>query len=54
MGKLIISVFYDVDNFCKELKAYFEHFRLSCEKETISFEPSSVYIWDNVMRRERL
>ena len=25
MDEIIISVFYDIDNFCKELKKYFEH-----------------------------
>lgn len=27
MDEIIISIFYDIDNFCKELKKYFEHFR---------------------------
>jgi len=26
MDELIISVFYKVDNFCKELNSYFQHY----------------------------
>ncbi len=31
MDEIIISVFYDMDNFCKELKKYFEHNFIPCE-----------------------
>ena len=33
MDEIIISVFYDIDNFCKELKKYFP-----CEEGTASFD----------------
>jgi len=43
MDKLIISVFYDVDNFCKELNSYFQHYFLSHDGKNISFEvPASL------------
>lgn len=36
---MIISVFYDIDNFCKELKKYFEHYLIATDGEASSFEP---------------
>ena len=43
MDELIISVFYEVDNFCKELNSYFQHYFLSHDGRNISLEvPSSL------------
>lgn len=43
MDELIISVFYEVDNFCKELNSYFQHYFLSHDGKNISLEvPSSL------------
>ena len=39
MDEMIISVFYDIDNFCKELKKYFEHYLIATDGEASSFEP---------------
>ena len=36
---MIISVFYDIDNFCKELKTFFERLLLFCNGKGASFEP---------------
>lgn len=41
MDEIIISVFYDIDNFCKELKKYFEHHLIAAKGEAASFEPPS-------------
>ena len=35
MDELIISIFCELDNFCKELNTYFEHFMLPCEKKKL-------------------
>lgn len=40
MDEFIISVFYDIDNFCKELKNYFEHSFIPCDRKKAFFEPS--------------
>lgn len=48
MDKLIISVFYDIDNFCKELKGYFEHYFIPGEKAA-SFEPPSALSLSEIM-----
>ena len=40
MDELIISIFYKVDNFCKEFKKYFEQHSLTCDGKMVSFEPS--------------
>ena len=40
MDELIISVFCELDNFCKELNTYFEHVMLPCEKKKLRLEPS--------------
>ena len=40
MDELIISIFYELDNFCKELNAYFEHSMLPCDKKKLRLEPS--------------
>ena len=40
MDELIISIFYEVDNFCKELKNYFEQHSFTCDGKKVSFEPS--------------
>ena len=37
MDEIIISVFYDIDNFCKELKKYFEHYLIAADGEAASF-----------------
>lgn len=43
MDELIISVFYDVDNFCKELNSYFQHHFLTYDNKNVSLEvPSSL------------
>ena len=38
MDELIISVFYDVDNFCKKLNSYFQHYFLSHDGKNIFLE----------------
>ena len=40
MDELIISIFCELDNFCRELNTYFEHFILPCEKKKFQLEPS--------------
>ena len=40
MDEFIISIFCELDNFCKELHAYFEHTWLPCEKKKLRLEPS--------------
>ena len=40
MDEFIISIFCELDNFCKELHAYFEHSMLPCEKKNFRLEPS--------------
>ncbi len=44
MDEFIISVFYEIDNFCKELKEYFKHFLISHKEEAVSFEPPSAVL----------
>lgn len=41
MDEIIISVFYDIDNFCKELKTFYERSLLPCDGNGASFEPPS-------------
>ena len=40
MDELIISIFCELDNFCKELNSYFEHSMLPCDKKKLRLEPS--------------
>ena len=40
MDKLIMSIFCELNNFCKELNSYFEHYMLSCDKKTLGLERS--------------
>ena len=40
MDELIISIFCELDNFCKELNSYFQHSRLPCDKKKLRLEPS--------------
>ena len=40
MDELIISIFCELDNFCKELNSYFEHSMLPDEKKKLRLEPS--------------
>ena len=40
MDELIISIFYELDNFCKELNSYFEHSMLPCDRKKLRLEPS--------------
>lgn len=49
MDEIIISVFYDIDNFCKELKKYFEHSLIPDNEKVASFEPSSALSLSEVM-----
>ena len=49
MDEIIISVFYDIDNFCKELKKYFEHSLISENEKVASFEPLSALSLSEVM-----
>ena len=37
MDEFIISVFYEIDNFCKELKERFKHSLISRKEEAVSF-----------------
>lgn len=48
MNALIISVFYAIDNFCKELKGCFEHYFIPGEKAA-SFEPPSALSLSEIM-----
>ena len=49
MDEMIISVFYDIDNFCKELKKYFEHYLIAADGEAASFEPPSAISLSEIM-----
>lgn len=49
MDEIIISVFYDIDNFCKELKKYYEHHFIPCVGDTASFEPPSSLSLSEIM-----
>ena len=40
MDELIISIFCELDNFCKELNSYFEHSMLPCDRKKLRLEPS--------------
>ena len=40
MDELIISIFCELDNFCKEFFAHFEHTSLPCNKKKLRLEPS--------------
>ena len=40
MDELIISIFCELDNFCKEFFAYFEQSSLPCDKKKLRLEPS--------------
>lgn len=39
MDEMILFVFYDINNFCKELKKYFEHYLITTDGESSSFDP---------------
>ena len=49
IDEFIISIFYDIDNFCKELKNYFEHYFISCDGKKASFEPPSSLSLSEIM-----
>lgn len=49
MHEIIISVFYDMDNFCKELKKYFEHSLIPPNEKETSFELPSELSLSEVM-----
>ncbi len=49
MDEIIISVFYDIDNFCKELKIFFEHSLLPCDENPTFFEPPSALSLNEIM-----
>lgn len=49
MDEIIISVFYDIDNFCIELKKFFEHYIIPCNGKTQSFEPPSALSLSELM-----
>ncbi len=49
MDEIIISVFYDIDNFCKELKIFYERCLLPCNGNGASFEPPSRLSLSEVM-----
>ena len=40
MDDFIISIFYELDNFCKELNYYFEYSMLPYDKKPLPLEPS--------------
>lgn len=46
MDKSIMSVFYKINNFYKELK---KHFLISCKEETLSFETLSTLFLIKIM-----
>ena len=49
MDEIIISVFYDIDNFCKKLKLFFERSLLPCDEKGASFEPPSALSLSEIM-----
>lgn len=49
MDEIILSVFYDIDNFFKELKNSFEHYFIPCSGEIVSFEPLSSISLSEIM-----
>ncbi len=49
MDEIIISVFYDIDNFCKELKTFSERNLLPCDGKNASFEPPSSFSLSEIM-----
>ena len=49
MDEFIISIFYNIDNFCKKLKNYFEHYFIPCDEDKVSFEPPSSLSLSEIM-----
>lgn len=49
MDEIIISVFYDIDSFCMELKKFFEHYIIPCNGKAQSFEPPSALSLSEIM-----
>ena len=49
MDELIISIFYEFDNFYKELNSYFEHSMLPDENKKIRLEPSRSLSMSEIM-----
>lgn len=49
MDEFIISIFYEIDNFCKGLKEHFEHSLISRKEEAVSFEPPSALSLSEIM-----
>ena len=49
MDEIMISVFYDIDNFCKELKTFYERNLLPCNGKGASFEPPSALALSEIM-----
>ena len=49
MDEFILSVFYDIDNFCVQLKNLFEHSMIPCDEQKSSFELPSALSLSEVM-----
>ena len=49
MDELIISIFCELDNFCKEFFAYFEQTSLPCDKKKLRLEPSRSLSFSEIM-----
>ena len=49
MDELIISIFCELDNFCRELNSYFEHSMLPDERKKIRLEPSRSLSMSEIM-----
>ena len=49
MDNLIISIFYELDNFCNELNSYLQHYLISCDKNSLNLQPSRALSLSEIM-----
>ena len=49
MDNLIISIFYELDNFCNELNSYLQHHLISCDKNSLNLQPSRALSLSKIM-----
>lgn len=49
MDNLIISIFYELDNFCNELNSYLQHHLISCDKNSLNLQPSRALSLSEIM-----
>ena len=49
MDNLIISIFYELDNFCNKLNSYLQHHLISCDKNSLNLQPSRALSLSKIM-----